>query len=424
MPRTATGHAQRSTAKSDGMTRSLRIVAFTKDWDDVPTCTTHILRHMARTLPVLWVESIGLRRPNLAAAHDWRRLARKLARALRGVAWKSDRLGVLTPLVIPGARSPAGQILNRSLLRHQIRRALGTMPAERTEYWCFVPNATPLLPRTSSLPPSPRELHPGKGHPPQGPSLRVIYYCVDDWSTFHNLDGAWLAACEAELLRRADLILTPARALEEKCRREARGPVYYSPHGVDYAAFSRALDPDTVIPPDLARLPSPRVGFYGNLHPWVDRELIAALARAEPSWTFVLIGDIFVDLSPLKSFSNVHLLGRREHDQLPAYCKGFDVAIIPYDLRQPRMASVHPVKIRELLAAGVPIVSCALPELRSFEGSRDIEIARDFDEWRRHLAAQMARTDRKQISQRMSTEDWARKVAWMRSLAETLWESP
>jgi hypothetical protein len=71
-------------SKGEDFCRVSRIVAFTKDWSDVPTCTTHVLREMAKALPVLWIESIGTRKPSLAAGKDVRRIGRRLKGALAG----------------------------------------------------------------------------------------------------------------------------------------------------------------------------------------------------------------------------------------------------------------------------------------------------------------------------------------------------
>lgn len=379
-----------------------RIVAFTKDWDDVPTCTTHVLREMAKTLPVLWVESIGTRKPSLAAGKDLRRICRRLKRTLDGAVLKENGLRVLSPFAIPKTESAWGQWINRLLMGRQIQRELRRMGTGPVEYWCFVPNAVDLL--------------PGARNPEPGRRPMVVYYCVDDWSQFHNLDGAWLAAKEEQLLRRADVVFTPARYLETKCRAIAGDRVHYVPHGVDLAGFSQALDPTTSIPADMAVIPKPVVGFYGNLHPWVDFELIGRIARLRPQWSIVLIGEVFCDVSPLKTLSNIHFLGRREHRELPAYCKAFNVAIIPYDMKQARMESVNPVKTKELLAAGVPVVAADISELLGY--GDDVVICRTDEEWIAALEKQLVRTDRADISRRMAAEDWSEKVKTMRRIVD------
>jgi glycosyltransferase involved in cell wall biosynthesis len=408
-----------------------RIVAFTKDWNDVPTCTTHILRIMGRTMPVLWIESIGTRKINPVIGKDWRRVWRRLRRAFSGAEIKENQLRVLAPLVIPKAESRVGQWVNRRLIQWQIGRELRRMGNGPVEYWCFVPNAVDLLPRDKHGAPSaerqenPHPTPPGRGVqedptplPSKSPSLitghslRIVYYCVDDWSQFHNLDGAWLARKENELLRRADVVFAASRFLVEKCRRIAGDRVVYMSHGVDHALFAQALDPAMKEPQDLAPISHPRIGFYGNLHPWVDLEVVGSLAEGHPEWQFVLIGEIYCDVTRISSLPNVHLLGRREHRQLPAYCKGFDVAIIPYDMTQSRMESVNPVKTKELLAAGIPVVAADIPELRGM--GADVRICKTRVEWTGAIACQLEGRDRLAISCRVLSEGWVVKVGMMR----------
>jgi glycosyltransferase involved in cell wall biosynthesis len=376
-----------------------RIVAFTKDWNDVPTCTTHILRMMARQLPVLWVSSIGTRKPRIGSGKDWRRLVGRIAALRRKAEWKENRLHVLRPILIPKADRPLSRWINRVLFCGYLRRELPSGFSGVIEYWCFVPNAVDLL-------------------PPPSPGNRVIYYCADDWTTFHNLDGEWLARKERELVRRADVVFATARLLEEKLNSMTEGggaSVIYMPHGVDHAQFARACDKSLPVPPDIAAIAKPVIGFYGNLHTWIDFRLIAALAQARPQWSFVLIGEIYGDAGGLGAITNVHLLGRREHARLPDYCRGFDVAMIPYDLAQPRMASVNPVKTKELLAAGVPIVAARIPELADYGDA--VLLADGVDAWLAALERQMRRpvADRLALSQRVQTEDWTAKVATIRS---------
>ena len=86
------------------------------------------------------------------------------------------------------------------------------------------------------------------------------------------------------------------------------------------------------------------------------------MARARPAWSIALIGQVLGDVSAIKDLPNVHLLGQKRHDALPAYCKGFDVGMIPYRIDE-RMTFVNPLKLREYLSAGVPVVSTPVPEV-------------------------------------------------------------
>lgn len=383
---------------------NFKVKAFTKDWNDVPTCTTHILREMGKTMPVLWINSIGMRRPQLGSGRDLRRIGQRIRRAFRGPEWKENQLSVLSPLLLPKARAPLARILNQFLLRRQTSGFRSQVSGLQSELWTFVPNAVDFA---------------GCFH-----ERKLVYYCVDDWSKFANLDSTWLEQKEAELLRRADVVFASSRFLEAKCRAIAGDRVHYMPHGVEHAKFAAALASDLPIPADLSSLQSvvcglrsPVIGFYGTLNDWIDFPVIRHLAEQLPTWRFVLIGPVFCDVSVLNGLPNIHLLGRREHDQLPAYCKGFDVAIIPYRLDHPRMESVNPVKLRELLAAGVPVVAADIPEVRNI--SPHIKIACTAAEYLTGLESFLAvKPDRAAISAARKADDWSERVREIRRIVD------
>ena len=166
---------------------------------------------------------------------------------------------------------------------------------------------------------------------------------------------------ERKLLERVDCVFAVNEPLARR-KRELNPETHVAPHGVDHALFARALDASAPLPADLADLPKPVIGFYGTLQDWVDLDLIGEIARRHPDWSVVLIGRLLVDIEPLARSPNVHLLGARPYEQLPAYCKGFDVGLIPY--RSPTSCVFrNPLKLREYLSAGLPVVSTSLPEV-------------------------------------------------------------
>jgi len=308
---------------------------------------------------------------------------------------------------------------------------------KRVEYWCFVPNAVDLLPATTqrSWAAGPRDVlttlqqdcsivgprYDRTGGPDESSDQRinpirprVVYYCADDWSKFKYLDGAWIQRREEELLGRADVVFAASRYLEEKCRAIASGRVHYMAHGVEHAKFASALSSGTTIPEDVGGLPKPVIGFYGNVYPWIDFDLLESLVKSRPGWSFVMIGSVFCDIARFDSVPNVHFLGRREHDCLPAYCRAFDASIIPYDMTNPRMQSVNPVKTRELLAAGVPIVASDVPELRNF--GDNVSVCKGVDEWLKALDTQVRREDREAVSASVAGDDWSARVADIRRI--------
>ncbi len=317
------------------------IICFAKDWSEDPTSNHHVLRELARTRRVLWLNSVGTRTPKLSSGRDLGKIGRKLGEFARGPVNVENDLWVFSPLVLPLPHSALARRINGQILRATIAGLRWRLGLRDFQLWTFLPNVADYV---GSL----------------GEKL-AVYYCVDEWSMFTYLDGAHTVDAERRLLDRVDCVFAINHALADS-KRALNTETHVSPHGVDHAQFARALDADTRIPDDLAALPGPRIGFYGTIQDWVDLPLIAELARRRPAWSFVLLGQILTDTSAVAGLRNVHLLGRRPHELLPAYCKGFDVGLIPYRLIE-RMAFVNPIKLREYLSAGLPVVSTAVPEV-------------------------------------------------------------
>jgi glycosyltransferase involved in cell wall biosynthesis len=212
--------------------------------------------------------------------------------------------------------------------------------------WTFLPNTVGLVGRLGES--------------------RVIYHCVDEYSAFAGVPRAALRRMEETLVRRADLVLASSERLADE-RRPLNARTHFVSHGVDVAHFARALDPTLVMPPAVADLRRPVVGFFGLIADWVDRDLIAEIARRRPDWTLLLIGKADVDTRSLAALPNVRLLGQKPYAELPAYCRAFDVGIIPFRV-DALTVRANPLKLREYLAAGLPVVSSDLPEVRRYAG--------------------------------------------------------
>src|SRR5205814_7244097 len=124
---------------------------------------------------------------------------------------------------------------------------------------------------------------------------------------------------------------------------------FFVSHGVDVAHFSQALDPGMTPPADAAGLTSPVIGFFGLIAEWIDIALVRAAARRRPDWTFVFVGKSTVDVAPLRELPNVRLLGQKPYETLPAYCRAFDVGLIPFRIDELTLKA-NPLKLREYLA--------------------------------------------------------------------------
>jgi glycosyltransferase involved in cell wall biosynthesis len=374
------------------------IVAFAKDWHEDPTSNHHVLRELARRRRVLWLNSVATRTPKLTSGRDLGKIRRKLGEFARGPINVENDLWVFTPLVLPLPHNPIARAINARILRATIRGLRWRLGMDDFQLWTFLPNVGDYV---GTL----------------GESMSV-YYCVDEWSMFSYVDREHTAAAERALLAKVDCVFAINGALAD-AKRAVQPETHVSPHGVDHAAFARALDDTTPVPAALAGLPRPIIGFYGTLQDWVDYELVAAVARARPKWSFVLLGQQLVDLSLVRDLPNVHLPGRKPHEELPGYCKGFDVGWIPYRIDE-RMTFVNPIKLREYLSAGLPVVSTPVPEVervaRTLAGDVDAtacavagDAAATIAAIERAVAADTP-VRRRARSARMATETWSGRV--------------
>ena len=323
----------------------------TADWDN-PYWTNkqHVAVELGRTgHRILYVESLGLRRPT-ASARDLARIWRRLKSGFRPPRRVRPNIWVLSPLIIPFQSSAMVRRLNGGFLSFSVwlwARVLGLRPKL---LWTY----SPLTPELCDL--AKWEL--------------VVYHAVDDIKAQPGMPREVIAASEEKLSRRADLIFTTAPNLYE-AHRLLNPETYYFPNVADFDHFNKALDPNAEIPVDLAEIPQPRVGFIGAISGYkLDFPLIRSLAEANPDWSIVMIGEVgegdpWTDITQLENLPNIHLLGGRPYQSLPNYLKGMDVAILP-NLPNEYTRSMFPMKFFEYLAAGRRVVGTTLPALQDY----------------------------------------------------------
>lgn len=364
------------------------IICFSNDWDSDPLSKKHIMLRLAKHNRVLWINSIGNRRPT-ASVHDFKRIFKKLKDFTKGHKKVETQIHVYSPIAVPFHSSAAARWLNRKALQWSVRRVCRRLGFQSPITWTFEPASGEVA---GSL-----------------GEQALVYHCVDEFSEFTGTDKNALLEMERRLMEKSNCVIVSSDRLLD--RKRGHNPnTFLVTHGVDVTHFRKACDPNAVIPPVMQALDRPVIGFFGLIADWVDLELIRYLAVSRPNWNFVLIGKTATNVQILEGVNNIHMLGPKPYKDLPLYAKGFDVAILPFAINELTL-NANPLKLREYLAAGLPLVSSAIPEAEKM--GNIVRIARnkiDFLNQIQTILDSGAVGPQLAISKQMDSESWDQKV--------------
>lgn len=323
----------------------MEFIYFGNDWfAENRTSSHHIARRLGAQYPMLYVEVPGLRAPK-ANTRDLLKLFKKLRMTLQRPQLVAPHFWRMTLPQIPLHRVSAIRFLNRTISRLLIRRAIRGLGFKDAIAWFHVP-------------------HPGFLAKNLGEKL-TVFYCIDEYSKMPDVDGTSVQAMDDELTRRADIVFACNQSLLES-HRDLNANIHLSPHGVDTEAFALANSPATLIPEEVSGLSRPIIGFWGLLDQWLDIGILEHIAVARPGWTVLLIGRAAVDVSALKRLPNIVFAGVKPYAELPRWAKAIDVCVLPFTRESVKLRAMSPLKLREYLAAGKPIVAVPVPEGKQF----------------------------------------------------------
>jgi glycosyltransferase involved in cell wall biosynthesis len=349
---------------------------------------------LGRDHRVLLVNSIAMRMPLPGRSPKaFQRIARKaasMARALRRPLPDRPGFHVLTPLLLPFYGSSFLRRLNAGLVRVQVALAARWLGIQDPVILVTVPTAWDVVR------PMRRRM--------------LVFNRSDKHSAFHEANGSVVAALENELLAQSQHVLYVSHALMAQEVDRAGDRARWFDHGVDLDHF-RPRQP-TEEPADMRRIPRPRIGFFGGLDDYViDFALVEKLARVLPHCHVVLIGDATCPLGELLHLPNVHWLGYRPYQDIPRYGSGFDVAIMPW-LDNDWIRHCNPIKLKEYLALGLPVVSMDYPGLEHYRSL--VRTAHSHEQFIAHVRELVTHGDPTAPAARraaVATDSWEHRVA-------------
>jgi glycosyltransferase involved in cell wall biosynthesis len=369
------------------------IVCFANlSWDFLWLRHQEIMARFARAgNRVLFVEPIGIRMPKW---QDRKRIVARLKNrqraGARGIRQVMENVWVMDPLVNPFQEIGFVHRRNVRALTKQLQNAISQIGGGESIIWTYVPT---LLAR---------EVIAKIPH-------KLVAYDIMDALT-ENPKGVFASYWESEKILScdADIVFVTSHTLLER-QRTLNPRTYYVPHGVAYEKFADVRLP---LPSDLEMIPAPRVLFFGGIDERLDLDLLEQIAAHHPDWHIILLGIVRTDISRLETFSNVHVIGQKPHDVLPAYLHHANVLMMPYRLNA-YSQYMNPAKLHECLAVGKPTVVTALP---------------CFDEFRDVLAVATTRTEFEELvacgiverseQARLARQVRARENTWEKRFAE------
>lgn len=355
-----------------------------------------MMRELSASVPVLYVNSIGMRTPRLGEGTMFaKRVLRKLKSLARGLQRINPGFYVYSARTPPGAAT-SSEFFSR-LLAYQVRQRMRKIGIERPLLWIACPPAAPMLERLDAV--------------------ATVYQRTDRMERFHGVDYEYISSLDQMLKSRADLTVFCASALYDSEKSTCREALFVD-HGVDFQRFADAAprhDEAGFVPEDLRCIPSPRVGFVGGIDDHTfDAALFLDAAARLPGFQFVMVGACSLP-DGWCELENVHFLGQKPYEDVPAYMAGCDVLIMPWN-QNDWIEVCNPVKLKEYLATGRPVVSTPFPELAQYVGHVAVaSTAADFAQAIKDALA--AKGDGDARRERVRLHTWERKA---QKLLETL----
>lgn len=323
------------------------VVHFSGDdfWYANPRSRYHVMKaYHKKGYRVLWINPIGIRFPSVKKKNFGRKILRKAKSLLKLLRKYEDNFYVFTPFLIPKFSKGFAVSINRMLLKIQLDFLKVILKLK-----------SPIIFYTT----------PGFGYALNYfKNSRTIYYLTDQYVLYRELNEKnifYLSELDKNLYENCDLILCSSLKIYDDMLGKRRDGVHYFPHKVDFDLFQGAKNEKNV-PSDISKISKPIIGYYGTLSDSNDWDIIKYSVENRPNYNFVFIGIKDIKVPDLESKPNVYFLGRKEYHEIPSYGNRFDVCIM-FWIRREWIKNCSPLKLKEYLALGKPVVSTYIEEL-------------------------------------------------------------
>lgn len=356
----------------------MEFLVFGEDYNRHPSSTQHLINEIKKTHNVQWINSIGMRKPSFNLT-DINRILEKLG-ANKEKLYPEENLdykniNIVKPLVYPLAENTVLKGINKFLMKRKIPKKDGL----NRVVWLTLPSAVDYIEVTDAD--------------------FVIYYCCDDFSGLSGVDHDLVPKKEKELIKRADLVFTTSDELYKKFKTEK---TYMLPHGVHDIFFEVE---DKQIKPEKVKL-----GFYGGIDTRINYDLIKQVLDSNSQFEIEMVGHIDSQID--KSFfehPRINHIPALEHKQLTKKISEWDILLLPF-LHNDYATHCNPLKLREYLATGKPIVTTNIPAVTEY--SDFLEIEEGSENWGKAIDKIMKESNTDREKRVENVREILRKETW------------
>lgn len=371
-------------------------------WYHHPHSKAHLMRKFARAgNRVIFVNSISMGLPGLAHKDLLPRIKRKLGSYSKLARQTEEGITVVSPASLPFFGSAAARAINRRAISAQIGSLARSRGLSKPILWIAIPTAAEMIGTLSES--------------------AVVYQVSDkyDANTMdHATDPALIRRLHEQAIDAADLVFYSGRKLFDEATR-GRDRSYLLEQAVEFDHWRHVGNGNITVAPEIARIPRPRLGYFGAIEPWlVDQELIKRAGVERPEWQWVFIGNKSRGLE-IEGLANTHFLPPVPYAELPKYAAGFDVCVLPWETEQSFTSYGSAIKVREYLATGKPVVISPLPE---YEPMKDVlRIARSRNDFIALVDEALRENDAEAAKRRQAAVaggTWDARAEWVSDLIE------
>lgn len=328
------------TSSNSSLIQNQDFIIFGEDFARHPHALEHLLKPMFEQNRFLWVETIGLRSPRLSW-YDVKRIAEKMTGWLKPKSkLNSDNskktpknIFIINPFMIPFNQFDLIRLFNQASVNRTVNKALKKYKFQNQITITSVPNACDYIGNYNEK--------------------LAVYYCVDEFSQWPGLDFKLVKKMEDLLLQKVQLIVATSDSLSAS-KKIPNSKTITLTHGVDFEHFNLKDSPRSATPF--------KVCYFGLFDERSDQKILMAIAKEISNCEIHIFGTTICDVSHLSTIPNIKFHGKVDYANLPTQISDMNAFILPYT-RNAATENINPLKLKEYLSTGRPVLATPLPEI-------------------------------------------------------------